>query len=154
MNWFRVAFSWSIPLWPYGPGALQDTVDLKFMRFSQIMGTLLGVPIISTITYWQYWGLYWGPPIFGNYHITPPPPRHCKLNLPNRKIWEASEQQCVLPTAATSGGPGNPQLRRLGPTSSGWRACRDTPVPPCCSDSTQASAPKTLGTCFHSGMRH
>ena len=26
----------------------------------------LGVPIIRTIV---FWGLYWGPPILGNYHI-------------------------------------------------------------------------------------
>ena len=30
------------------------------------MGTFLGVPIIRTIV---FWGLYWGPPILGNYHI-------------------------------------------------------------------------------------
>ena len=30
------------------------------------MGTFLGVPIIRTIV---FWGLYWGPPFLGNYHI-------------------------------------------------------------------------------------
>ena len=31
------------------------------------MGTFLGVPILRIIV---YWGLYWGLPILGNYHIT------------------------------------------------------------------------------------
>ena len=35
--------------------------------FPQIRGTFLGVPIIRTII---FWGLYWGPPILGNYHRT------------------------------------------------------------------------------------
>ena len=35
--------------------------------FPKIRGTFLGVPIIRTIA---FWGLYWGPPILGNYHIT------------------------------------------------------------------------------------
>ena len=30
-------------------------------------GTCLGVPIIRTIV---FWGLYWGPFILGNYHVT------------------------------------------------------------------------------------
>ena len=30
------------------------------------MGTLLVVPIIRIIV---YWGLYWGPPILGNYRL-------------------------------------------------------------------------------------
>ena len=33
------------------------------------MGTFLGVPIIRTII---FWGLYWGPPVLGNYHIIIP----------------------------------------------------------------------------------
>ena len=33
---------------------------------SQHYGYLLGVPIIRAIV---YWGLYWGPPIEGNYHL-------------------------------------------------------------------------------------
>ena len=32
------------------------------------MGTFLGVPIIRTTV---FWGLYWGPPILGNYPISP-----------------------------------------------------------------------------------
>ena len=32
------------------------------------MGTFLGVPIIR-IT--EHWGLFWGPPVLGNYHIHP-----------------------------------------------------------------------------------
>ena len=34
--------------------------------FPQIRGTILEVPVISTIV---YWGLYWGTLILGNYHI-------------------------------------------------------------------------------------
>ena len=34
--------------------------------FPTIRGTFLGVPIIRTIV---YWGLYWVPPILGNYHL-------------------------------------------------------------------------------------
>ena len=34
--------------------------------FPKIRDTLLGVPIIRLIV---FWGLYWGPPIQGNYHI-------------------------------------------------------------------------------------
>ena len=35
--------------------------------FPKIMGTFLGVPIIRIIV---YWGLYWGPPILGNYQMS------------------------------------------------------------------------------------
>ena len=34
--------------------------------FPKIRGPFLGVPIIRPII---FWGLYWGPPILGNYHI-------------------------------------------------------------------------------------
>ena len=34
--------------------------------FSKIRVTILGVPIIRIIV---LWGLYWGPPILGNYHV-------------------------------------------------------------------------------------
>ena len=34
--------------------------------FPNIRGTFLGVPIIRTTV---YWGLHWGPPILGNYHL-------------------------------------------------------------------------------------
>ena len=43
------------------------------MRVSQITGTILGVSIIGIVI---FWGLFWGPPILGNYHISwvdPPP---------------------------------------------------------------------------------
>ena len=30
------------------------------------MGTVLGIPILGTLV---LWGLYWGSPILGNYHI-------------------------------------------------------------------------------------
>ena len=34
--------------------------------FHKIICTLLGVPIIRILV---YGGLYWGPPILGNYHV-------------------------------------------------------------------------------------
>ena len=37
-------------------------------EFPKTRGTILGVPIIRIIV---YWGLYWGPPILGNYQILP-----------------------------------------------------------------------------------
>ena len=39
---------------------------LQGLGFPKIRGTFLGVPIIRTVV---FWGLYWGPPILGNYHI-------------------------------------------------------------------------------------
>ena len=36
-------------------------------EFPRLRGTILGVPIKRTIV---FWGLYWGPLILGNYHIT------------------------------------------------------------------------------------
>ena len=36
------------------------------MGVSQNGGTILGVPIKRIMV---FWGLYWGPPILGNYHI-------------------------------------------------------------------------------------
>ena len=36
--------------------------------FPKIRGAVFGVPIIRTIA---FWGLYWGPPILGNYKIIP-----------------------------------------------------------------------------------
>ena len=38
----------------------------KRWGFPKIRGIILGVPIIRTIV---FWGLYWGPPILGNYQI-------------------------------------------------------------------------------------
>ena len=42
------------------------SVLLQDLGISQIMDTFLGVPIVRTIV---YWGLYWGPPVLGNYHL-------------------------------------------------------------------------------------
>ena len=36
--------------------------------FPKIRGTFIGVPIIRTVV---FWGLFWGPPILGKYHIVP-----------------------------------------------------------------------------------
>ena len=46
--------------------ALSSRSKLNIWGFPKIRGTFLGVPIIRTIV---YWGLYWVPPILGNYHI-------------------------------------------------------------------------------------
>ena len=40
------------------------SLGLRFWGFPKIRGTILGVPILRTIV---YLGLYWGPPILGNY---------------------------------------------------------------------------------------
>ena len=39
---------------------------MRIWGFPKIKGTFLGVPIIRNIV---YWGLYWGSPILGNYHM-------------------------------------------------------------------------------------
>ena len=39
--------------------------------FPKIRGTFLGAPLIRTIVFWR---LYWGTPIWGNYHM------NCSLN--------------------------------------------------------------------------
>ena len=36
-------------------------------EFPKIRGTFLGVPMTRVFVYWD---LYWGPPIYGNYHIS------------------------------------------------------------------------------------
>ena len=43
-----------------------DPVGIRVWRFPKIRGTFLGVPIIRIII---FWGLDWGPPILGNYHL-------------------------------------------------------------------------------------
>ena len=35
--------------------------------FPKLGGTILGVPLIRTMV---FWGLYWGPPNLGNYHMS------------------------------------------------------------------------------------
>ena len=40
-----------------------------YLGVSQIRGTIFGVPIVRIIL---FWGLYWGPPILGNYHFSDP----------------------------------------------------------------------------------
>ena len=42
--------------------------EYKYGSFLKLGVPFLGVPIIRTIV---FWGLYWGPLILGNYHITP-----------------------------------------------------------------------------------
>ena len=44
----------------------QTPTLISIWGFLEIMGSFLGVPIIRTIV---FWGLYWGSPIFGNYHL-------------------------------------------------------------------------------------
>ena len=54
---------------PENCGNLENLGSCRFlyMEVSKIRGTILGVPTIRIIV---YWGLYWGPIILGNYHIT------------------------------------------------------------------------------------
>ena len=60
-----------------GRGVAPDEADItwtskvgkimaQLWEFPRISGTSLGVPIIRPII---FWGLYWGPPILGNYKI-------------------------------------------------------------------------------------
>ena len=49
-----------------GPASTNSPEPLSIWRIPKTRGTLLGVPILRIIV---YWGLYWGPPILGNYHI-------------------------------------------------------------------------------------
>ena len=49
----------------------QDVVAWDFiislhLGFPKIRGTLFGAPIMRITV---FWGLYWGPPILGNYHL-------------------------------------------------------------------------------------
>ena len=48
----------------------QAQVGGKKMGVSQNEGYYLGVPIIRSVV---FWGLYWGPPILGNYQIDTKP---------------------------------------------------------------------------------
>ena len=46
---------------------MEQHLSRKLCIFPKIRGTFLGVPIIRITV---FWGLYWGPPILGNYHIS------------------------------------------------------------------------------------
>ena len=45
---------------------IRPTLRTKIWEIPKFRGTILRVPIIRTIV---FGGLYWGPPILGNYHI-------------------------------------------------------------------------------------
>ena len=45
---------------------LEECTQQNMWRFPEIRGTFFGIPIIRTIV---FGGLYWGPPILGNYHV-------------------------------------------------------------------------------------
>ena len=45
---------------------LQAAIRMSHGGFPKLGVTFLGVPIIRTIV---FWGLYWGPPFLGNYHM-------------------------------------------------------------------------------------
>ena len=47
--------------------AFSPSTDSRFGGFPRIKGTLSGVLIIRSIV---FWGLYWGPLLLGNYHLT------------------------------------------------------------------------------------
>ena len=45
----------------------QSCGSYHHVMVSQNEGYLFGVPIIRVIV---FWGLYWGPPVLGNYHVS------------------------------------------------------------------------------------
>ena len=57
-----------LDLQPRGWGRfnLFSKAEARDMGIPKIRDTFLGFPIYRTIV---FWGLYWGPPIFGNYHL-------------------------------------------------------------------------------------
>ena len=52
--------------WPVVKGEKEIYDSQVCEGFPKIRGTILGVHIIRTIV---FWGLYWGPPILGKYHV-------------------------------------------------------------------------------------
>ena len=50
-----------------GTCARPVAVGQSIWGFPKIRGTILGILIIGIIV---FWGLYWGPLILGNYHIS------------------------------------------------------------------------------------
>ena len=94
-------------------------------RFPKIKGTFLGVPIISTSV---FWGLYWGPPIIGSYHVVSHvsyslnslyPPVHTTLGL--QRVLSLSEASfaCSLCSFQLEGG-GRFRASGLGWLSKLW----------------------------------
>ena len=72
-------------IWELGVPARDSVGDLEKLTtythrkrtiwgFPKIGGTFLGVPAIRTIV---FWGLYWGPLILGNYHMS----RDCRTRF-------------------------------------------------------------------------
>ena len=57
--------SWSCEIRNLSSSSLAQPKKGNIWGFPKIRGTFLGVPIIRTVV---YLGLYWGPPILGNYH--------------------------------------------------------------------------------------
>ena len=61
-------------------GIMEKTMETTIWDLLKIRGTFLGIPIVRTII---FWGLYWGPPILGNYNIgftLNPKPQTLNLN--------------------------------------------------------------------------
>ena len=72
--------------------------------FPKIRGTILGVPIRRTII---FWGLYWGTPILGNYHLARRLPLQDIRKAP--RLSETPRRSCKI--KHVSGG-----LQELGST--------------------------------------
>ena len=66
-------------------------------EFPKSRGTCFGVPIIRGIVYWD---LYWGPPIYGNYHVSnplnPEPTARSKWRIEGRYKWRSMGSQNLL----------------------------------------------------------
>ena len=65
--------------WPLKSGKLYDLRLLQKWRFPKFRGTSLLVPIMRTEI---FRGLYWGPPILGNYQVSPARVWGCHVRLP------------------------------------------------------------------------
>ena len=61
--------------------------------FPRIRGTLLGVLIIRTIV---YWGLYWGPPMLGNYHVQARVDHHGMTSSSSQWTFKWARAPCGL----------------------------------------------------------
>ena len=78
------------------------------------MGTFLGVPIIMTIV---FWGLYWGSPILGNYHMS-------FLSIPLDYSPELAEK------VRSNQGQGRERMTQGAHHTLGLRAGTQSPNPP------------------------
>ena len=66
--WEPRPWQFGVGVGSWGPGGSTWKLHSSFIWVvPKIRGTILGVPITRIIV---FWGLYWGPPILGNYHMS------------------------------------------------------------------------------------